>query len=209
MQQILAFADKLLDEYLTVLQLSGSGDRADEAEFDRCFTRWRLSAKKVLEYAGLDSFLADYQVIEEEKCHPARTLPYLAGILQSARECLENGFTGKLRHLLHAEMFNSLVEQAKELLDTGHNIPAAVLCRIVIERWLRDQAEKAGVPNWDKAKASVINDALRNAGVFTTPKWRHVQGLLDVGNAAAHGDEKEFTEADVRRMIDFAEANCM
>ncbi len=52
------------------------------------------------------------------------------------------------------------------------------------------------------------NDGLKTAGVFTTPKWRLIQGLLDVGNAAAHGNEKEFTEVDVRRMIDFAEANC-
>jgi len=162
-----------------------------------------------MEYAGLDSFLAEFEAVEQDSGHEGWKLSRFAGILQSARECLEKGFTGKLKHLLHAEMFDSLVAQAKELHKTDHNIPAAVLCRIVIERWLRDQGDKAKVPNWDSAKASAVNDGLKTAGVFTTPKWRQIQSHLDVGNAAAHGKEKDFTAVDVEKMIDFAEANCV
>jgi len=163
----------------------------------------------VLEHAGLETFLSEWVTIVSDGGDPSWKLPLLGGILESARECFESGLTGKFRHLLHAEMFDSLVAQAKELLQTGHKIPAAVLCRIVIERWLRDQGDKAAVPNWETAKASSVNDGLRNAGVFSTPKWRQVQSLLDVGNAAAHGSESEFIGADVGRMIDFAESNCV
>ena len=133
----------------------------------------------------------------------------VTGLLQSATECLERGFAGKLKRLLHAEMFDSLASQSRELLQKGHRIPAAVLGRIAIEDWLRDEAEAAGVPNYASVKASTLNEALRAAGVFPQPKWRHIQSLLDIGNAAAHGSEAEFTNDDVTRLITFVEANCL
>ncbi len=46
-------------------------------------------------------------------------------------------------------------------------------------------------------------------GKLTQPKWRLIQSFLDVGNAAAHGKETEFKPADVTRMLDFIEANCL
>jgi len=106
-------------------------------------------------------------------------------------------------------MFGSLVEQAKELLESGHSTPAAVLGRIVLERWLRDEAAKAEIQDADSSKVSVLNDNLKNAGAFSLPKWRHVQSLLDVGNAAAHGKESAFSVEDVRRLLTFAESNCV
>ena len=75
-------------------------------------------------------------------------LPQLVGLIKSVKECIEYGVTSKLKHLLHAEMFDSLVSQAKGLLETGHKVPAAVLLRIVLERWLRNQGDHAGLPNW-------------------------------------------------------------
>ena len=45
MQQILAFAGKLLVDYSAVLLLSGTGVRSDDKEFERLYTRWRVSAR--------------------------------------------------------------------------------------------------------------------------------------------------------------------
>jgi flavin-dependent dehydrogenase len=105
-------------------------------------------------------------------------------------------------------MFETMAEQAKGLLESGHTVPAAVLGRIVLERWLRDQAEKAGIEVAKDAKASMVNESLKRASIFTTPKWRQVQVYLDIGNAAAHGDEKGFTRAEVEKLLEFIEANC-
>jgi hypothetical protein len=209
MNRILDFMTKLLGEYPCIFSFGVSEERADGYDFERQFKRWSLSVKQVLSHAGLEAFLAEYEAIANEGAPPLWQLARIAGVLESARECFEGGFTGKLRHLLHAEMFDSVVDQAKGLLEAGHKVPAAVLLRIVIERWLRDQGDKAGVPNSDSARVSMVNDGLKTAGAFSTPKWRQIQGLLDIGNAAAHGSEAEFTEADVGRMIDFADANCV
>jgi uncharacterized ferredoxin-like protein len=86
-------------------------------------------------------------------------------------------------------------------------VPAAVLGRIVIERWLRDQAEAAGIPEFDTAKA--LNDDLKKAGQYSGPKCKQVQAHLAVGNSAAHGKTDEFSENDVRVMLEYARANCL
>jgi hypothetical protein len=204
MDQALAFLANLIGQFRRLETLS----RTNDDDFDREFIRWRLSAGKVLNRLGMDDLAGEFASVIEQRTHPAHQLPYLGGILESAQECIFNGIVGKLRHLLHAEMFGSTTEQAKDLLAAGHKIPAAVLMRIVIEGWLRDEGEKAGIPDWDKGPVSRVNDALRNAKVFAMLKWRQIQSLLDIGNAAAHGKADEFTEADVSRMVDFAEVNC-
>lgn len=135
-------------------------------------------------------------------------IAHVAGVLESARDCLAAGFVGKLKHLIHAEMFDSLLQQAEALLKAGHTIPAAVLGRIVIEDWLRDQAEKAGITVAVNEKASVINDSLKKAGVITASRWRQVQSYLDIGNAAAHGRSSEITMEDVGRQLEFAKTAC-
>ena len=206
MKHIIGFLDKLIGESYGLRNLGNAPDSSDQ--FDRQFTRWVLSSKQVLEHASLQPFLSEVRSVLGDESYHAWQVSRIAGVLESARECMEGGFVGQLRHLLHAEMFESFSEQAKELLETGHRIPAAVLARIVIEKWLRDQGEKAKITDWQTLRASAINDNLKNVAVFSAPKWRHIQSLLDIGNSAAHGKDTEFTDADVKRMIDFIEVEC-
>lgn len=209
MSPLLSFMSKLLIDSTPLLSDCSDNDRSRQPEFERQCTRWITSGRQALVHSGLDTFLGEYNhIVGEEGGNITWKLPQLVGLIESAKECIEHGVTTKLKHILHAEMFDSMVAQAKGLLDTGHKVPAAVLLRIVLEGWLRDQGDKAGLVNWKTAKVSVVNEGLRTAGVFSTPKWRQIQSLLDVGNAAAHGSISEFTEGDVKRMFEFAEANC-
>jgi hypothetical protein len=132
--------------------------------------------------------------------------------IESAITQIEGGWLSSIRHLLHADIFDSMVAQGIALLDAGHTIPAAVLGRIVIERWLRDQAESAGIPDYDSAKASKLNDALKGAQKYSVARWRQIQAHLDVGNAAAHGDTndtKGVTDDNVRLLLEYARTNCL
>jgi hypothetical protein len=172
-------------------------------------TRWLRSCDDVLGYAGLSDYLEQVARIRIREEPGAPGIAEITGVLESARDALQQGFAGKIRYLLHAELFSSVLDQAGGLLETGHKIPAAVLGRIVIEGWLRDQAEKAGIAGWEAEKASSLNENLKKAGVFPVPKWRHIQSLIDVGNSAAHGKDAEFSEEDVKRMIAFAQTNCV
>lgn len=179
-----------------------------ERSFEYHYTKWIEDARSVLSHANLEPYL-DTFIREISHSSPREKIPNLVGILHSARDCLEQGFVGKLKYLLHAEMFDSFVGQAKELLANGFLLPAGVVSRIIIERWLRDQGEKQGIEGWSSKKASQVNDELKRGGTFSTNKWRLIQSLLDAGNAAAHGNEDEISKECVQRMIDFIESQCL
>ena len=171
--------------------------------------RWTSSCEHFFEYMGMPSFKKRFQDVLGGKSYAAYTFSQLVGILESAKDEISSGLLGNIRHLLHADMFASIVEQASELLEKGHLTPAAVLGRIVIERWLRDLGEKSGVADYGTIKAATLNERLKGAGIFSTAKWGLVQGFLGIGNAAAHGKEDQFSRKDVEQMLEFARANCL
>lgn len=124
----------------------------------------------------------------------------IVGLLSGAVDDLEKGYLLKQEFLIAGELFDSLLEQANHLNQTGYKDPAAVLGRVVLEDALRRIARREGLDSGEKASA--INDLLRNAGVYAQPRWRMVQAWLDIGNAAAHGKVSDFTEQDVTKMLE-------
>jgi hypothetical protein len=211
MEKIAKFISDLIQETDPLLGLSSVRyENGERSEYIQRVSRWLRSIQQILTYGELNDFLkAINDIIDKYPLHvTSDEIAYVAGVLQSAHECMTGGFVGKLKYLIHAEMFDSLLWQAESLLDNGHKITSAVLGRIVIERWLRDQSEKSGISNWETEKASVLNDGLKKNGVYSTPKWRQIQSYLDIGNSAAHGKDSEFSETDVRLLIGFAKANC-
>jgi hypothetical protein len=116
---------------------------------------------------------------------------------------LASGFIGDLKSLVQAEILDSVIDQADLIYRSGHLLPGAVLGRIVLERWLRDLARQKGIAEADSAKVTVLNDKLKQAGAFSTPKWRQIQAGIDIGNSAAHGKVGEFSKDDVSRLLVF------
>lgn len=84
--------------------------------------------------------------------------------------------------------------------------PEFVLGRVVLEGWLQSEADRAGVDS--TGRASTVLENLRKAGIFATPKWRQIQSLLDIGNAAAHGDTQALGSGDINRLLEFVETDC-
>ena len=210
MKNVVAFLDSIVEEGLSLEALGSASDEEKASKgYDRRYRRLKQSAKEVFQYMGLDDYLAEFYKISHNAHYMFHDeIVNVTGLVESARDLIRHGCVGNLRHLLHAEMFNSLTEQAKGLLEAGHIVPSAVLGRIIIENWLRDQCEKAGLDIPEGAKASTMNEALKKAEVFSVPKWRQVQAYLDVGNAAAHGRPEEFSGQDVERVLSFIEVNC-
>jgi hypothetical protein len=207
MKSVRDFLDSLISDSYRII--SEAGAHPEPESFRQNYVRWTESALHALSFAGLEEYRRKILAADSESSGSQFAASVIAGLLQSAVECLDHGFVGRLRHLLHAEVFSSLASQARGLLQSGHLVPAAVLGRIAIEDWLRDEAEKAGITNFDSEKASKLNDSLKAAGKLTQPKWRLIQSFLDVGNSAAHGKTEQFSDADVTRMLDFIESNCL
>ena len=206
MKKLLERLDKLIAEAYGLREqwrdINAKPDRyREEAGLSR--TRWLRSCENFFEFASMPKFAEEFQAISRNQSHPSYQIAQLIGILQSAKDEIQAGFIFKIKYLLHADFFNSIVDQAEDLLRTGHKIPSAVLGRIVIEQWLKDEAEKAGIPINETDKAAVVNDRLKNEKIFSIPRWRQVQSFLDIGNSAAHGRPDDFADDDVRRMMEF------
>jgi hypothetical protein len=174
----------------------------------RLQTRWVESSRSILKFAGMKDHLARFDNIERRHYSIGEGFSEFLGVLESAHDDIEAGFIFELKHLLHADFFGSLQEQAADLLRAGHKIPAAVLGRIVIERWLFDEADRSGIKLPENAKASKVNEELKRASIFSTPRCQQIQGFLAVGNSAAHGKFDDFTDNDVSLMLEFIKVNC-
>ena len=175
-------------------------------DFDFVMVRWAMDSVAALNFIRINPASMAFSQPEAATRDKSRLETRLAAV-ESVLFQVETGFIGNIRHVLHADIFDSMISQADELRETGHLIPAAVLGRIIVERWVRDNAEAAKIPAHDTAKVSVLNDQLRKAEKYSQPKWREIQHMCDIGNDAAHGKEPE--DADVRLLLDFCRVNCL
>lgn len=124
----------------------------------------------------------------------------LNGVLVGALDDLEKGFLIGQEFIIAGEVFDTILEQAKFLNESGYKDPAAVLARVVLEDTLKRLARSENID--DNRKASAINDDLRSNSVYPQPQWRFIQAWLDIGNAAAHGNFNEYNVDDVTKMIE-------
>lgn len=113
---------------------------------------------------------------------------------------LENGFLIGQEFLLAGEIFDSVLEEAKELLNAGYKDPAAILGRVVLEDSLRRLARQEQLD--DTQKATKLNDDLKKAGRYNQVQWRQIQVWLDVGNNAAHGKFDQYSKEQVKEHIE-------
>lgn len=124
----------------------------------------------------------------------------LKGILVGAQDDYENGYVIGQEFLIAGEIFDSLLEESKHLLNTNHKDAAAILGRVVIEDSLKRLARNENIN--ENQKASILNDELKKASLYTQPQWRLIQSYLDIGNSAAHGKFQEYDSNDVKTMLE-------
>ena len=83
------------------------------------------------------------------------------------------------------------MEMAKYHLSEGYKDAAAVIAGCVLEENLRKLCAKSTISDSDAKgspkKASVLNDELVKAGVYTKLEQKSVTAWLDLRNHAAHG----------------------
>lgn len=127
----------------------------------------------------------------------------IVGVLEGALDDLEKGYLIGQEFLIAGEIFDSILEQAKYLMQGGYKDPAAVLVRVVLEEALRRLARAEGIN--ENQKASVLNDEMKRLDRYPQSQWRFVQAWLDIGNAAAHGKFNEYSEEDITKLIEGVE----
>jgi hypothetical protein len=122
----------------------------------------------------------------------------MRAVLAAASDDYKGGFLIAIKNLIQAEVFDSELEQAEELLDNGYKLAAAVIAGVVLETTLRDLCSREGIPH---GKLDKMNADLTKAGLYNKLQQKRITALADIRNSAAHGKPEEFSEQDVTNMI--------
>ena len=122
-------------------------------------------------------------------------------ILESIRARL-NSSLFDIEHVVQAELFDSELDAADELLKKGFLRASGVIVGVVLEKHLEHvcSSHKIAVT---KSYPGIgdFNDCLKNAGTIDLPSWRFNQHLGDLRNLCAHNKDREPTKDDVVELI--------
>ncbi|NMY06650.1 DUF4145 domain-containing protein [Pseudomonas sp. WS 5059] len=164
---------------------------------------WRVKARSLIERAcgEQSSHLKMYLEVEKLVSYDSymNQLKRMKAVFLGAKEDFEGGYLNSLRNLVQAEVFNNELEQAEELFDRGYATAAAVIAGVVLETALRDLCSINGI---EHGSINKMNDDLAKAGAYNANQKKQITSLSAIRNSAAHGKPEEFTNDQVRGMID-------
>jgi hypothetical protein len=123
-------------------------------------------------------------------------------ILRSAKRRLESSLF-EMRQLVQADLFDSEIDAARELLKNNFLRAAGAVAGVVLEKHLAQVCEDHGI-KIKKAKPgiAVLNQELRNADVIDLPQWRFNQHLADIRNICDHAKGNDPTRDQVQDLLD-------
>lgn len=107
-----------------------------------------------------------------------------------------------IRQLVQADLFDSELDAARELLKNKFVRAAGAVAGVVLERHL-DQVcanHKLAIAK-KNPNISDLNDLLKKADVYDTAQWRFIQHLGDLRNLCDHNKKKEPTVDEIGDLI--------
>lgn len=166
------------------------------------FTGWIVKAKNLLVTACGETSQHFTAFEKGENSHSLESSyavkKRLGSIFLAAKEDFEGGYLASLKYLVQAEVFDSELEQSKELLGCGYKLASAVICGVVLETALRDLCDGNSIAH---GKLDTMNAQLAKLGVYNRLQQKRITAIADIRNSAAHGKPEEFTTLDVENMI--------
>lgn len=141
---------------------------------------------------------------DEKVVGPDAAIPHFRqqlAILRSAEARFESSLFD-IRQLVQADLLDSEIDAAKELAKNRFMRAAGAIAGVVLERHLRQVCDNHQiVPGKKNPTISVLNDALKDAGVIDMPQWRFIQHLGDIRNLCDHSKKVEPTVEQVDDLI--------
>lgn len=170
--------------------------------YQALYSEWIIKAQNILILACGDSsihFTAFKRQLSGSSDTPKR-LRQLIPILNAAYDDLKNGFLITFKQIVQAEVFDSELEQAKSLLESGYKNAAAVIAGVVLETAIKELCLNNGI-DIERKRLTQLNDDLAKGNVYNKLQQKQITALADIRNNAAHGNYDEFTKEDVEKMI--------
>lgn len=120
-------------------------------------------------------------------------------------ESLKNRFESSLydiRQLVQADLLDSELDAATELLKHKFARAAGAVAGVVLEKHLLEVCSNHGIKIAKRYPTLAdLNDLLKNADVIEIPEWRFNQHLADVRNLCDHNKQREPTTEEVEGLI--------
>ncbi|HAX62246.1 MAG TPA: hypothetical protein DCX95_06830 [Elusimicrobia bacterium] len=144
----------------------------------------------------------------EAKVEPRAAIPQFQqqlNILKSAKRRFESSLFD-IKQLLQADLFDSELDAAKELLKNGFLRAAGAVVGVVLEKHLEQICKNHNIVTSKKDPSiSDYNDLLKNHKVIEIPTWRFIQHLGDLRNLCDHNKKVEPTKDNVNDLIEGAD----
>lgn len=122
-------------------------------------------------------------------------------ILKSAQSRFDSRLFD-LKQLVQADMFDSELESAHELLKRGFSRGAGAVSGVVLEKHLSEVCISHSIKVTKKNPTiSYFNDLLKDNDVIDIPNWRFIQRLGDLRNLCDHNKNREPTDDEVNELI--------
>lgn len=151
--------------------------------------------------APLDNFTPfTLRKFDEINCVILKFYNQLA-ILSSARLKFESVIYN-LQEIVRADLFDSELEAARELLKNGFLRASGAIAGVVLEKHLKQVCINHRIKiRKKKPTISDYNDTLKENNIIDTPKWRNIQRLGDIRNLCVHERGREPTKEEVEELI--------
>ncbi|ULQ61025.1 HEPN domain-containing protein [Brucepastera parasyntrophica] len=107
-----------------------------------------------------------------------------------------------IRKVAQADLFDSEIDEAKELLKNSYFRAAGVIVGVLLEKHLKTVCIDHNIP-FEKKNICIsdVNDLLKKNDVIDVPTWRKIQHLTDLRNLCSHNKEKEPSSDEIDEMI--------
>lgn len=123
-------------------------------------------------------------------------------ILESALKLVDSVIYS-IQFSVRAELFDSELDAADELLKAGFLRASGAMCGVILEKHLSEVCAKHTISLQKKSPTiNDYNEGLKNAHVIDLPTWRHIQLLGDLRNLCCHNKETDPTKDQVKDLLD-------
>jgi len=169
---------------------------------DEAFLEWRVKVKNlIVKVSGENSqHFKEFLKSEDTGSWSGSYSKFkaLKAIFLATKEDFEGGYLSSYKSIIQAEVFDTELEQAQELLKSGYYVAAGIIAGVVLETTLRELCDREKISH---GKLDKMNSDLAKSGVYNKLVQKQVTAYAGIRNSAAHGNHKEFTQEDVERML--------